>query len=477
MVARLTRPVRGLKPLQNSCINPWISSHTAKRTLHLSSQQSAKAKNPLPRSPPPTKPAIDANPLIYRTSKQAAQSPNTSLKPPAANGEKATVDTIFQQRKWAFMGAGFAALALGFYITSVVASLVKSPTPSCAAGACANPATAGPNGTPLMPTGRPPGLEQAKGDERRLSAETFDRELDVPEFIGGYKKLRKEMGKWARGRVLEVAVGTGRNLPYYDWTELVEGVMPLQGEKAEAEREKLRKEKEKREQKRARKVKRAMKAKGEEVDVEKAKLPGRFDGEMLSYTGVDISADMMGVARTRLRDTVPGLKMLLRRIRAEPMPERGTVVDILDSRVRLCIADAQEPLPLPPPTTAAPPDADPGKYDTIFQSFGLCSVSDPVKLLSNMASAVQPGTGRIFLLEHGRGYFDFLNRWLDQTSEKHFNKHGCWWNRDIEAIVQEAARTVPGLEVVHLGRPLLRMAGTTLVIELRVNPDAVAQKT
>lgn len=366
------------------------------------------------------------------------------------------------------------ALCIGFYVTTVLTSLAKGPCPACAGGGtCAHPASGGPDGGPVPPTGRPPVLDAAKGkgEDVRQTAEAFDHGLDVPEFLGGIRKLRKEMGRWARGRVLEVAAGTGRNLGWYDWTEVVDGVIPVD------DAEKARKERERREERRVEKVERMNKAKGEQLDADKARLPGRFDGEMLSYTGVDISGDMMGVARTRLRDTVPGLKKLMRRKRAEPMPESGVVVDVLDSRVRLFIADAEQPLPPPPPNAAAPPDADAGKYDTIFQSFGLCSVSDPVKLVTNMASVLQPGTGRIYLLEHGRGWFDFLNRLLDETAEGHFKKHGCWWNRDIEGIVREAAQKVPGLEVVHLGRPLLRQLGTTLVVELRVNPDAVVQKS
>jgi methyltransferase OMS1 len=315
-------------------------------------------------------------------------------------------------------------------------------------------------------------LDAANGEEVRQTAEAFDRGLDVPELLGGIKGLRREMGKWARGRVLEVAVGTGRNLGWYDWTDVVDGVIPVD----EAEKSKVERERQRREEKRVKRVERMKKAKKEEADPELAKMPGWFEGEMLSYTGVDISADMMGVARTRLRETVPGLKKLMRRKRAEPMPESGVVVDVLEGRVRLCIADAHEPLPLPAPTTACPPDTRPGKYDTIFQSFGLCSVSDPVKLVENMASVLQPDTGRIYLLEHGRGWFGFLNGWMDKTAEGHFKKHGCWWNRDIEAIIREAEKAVPGLEVVHLGRPLLRQFGTTLVIELKVNSGTAAQK-
>lgn len=338
------------------------------------------------------------------------------------------------------MGAGFAALCIGLYVSLLASSYLKSPAPSCT---CANPSTAGAHGEPLPPTGRPPAVDaEASGhEETRQSASAFDIGLDVPEWIMGITGLRKEIAARARGHVLEVAVGTGRNLAYYDWT--------------------------------------AVEAASEEPARQEQATESLRDGqeratgsEVLSFTGVDISVGMMSVARTRIRDAVPVLKKLMRRRRAEPMPEAGgMVVDILDSRVRLCIADAEDVLPAPPVVDATQQDAGPArKYDTVIQTFGLCSVSDPSKLLSNMASVVQPGSGRILLLEHGRGRYDWVNGLLDRFADPHYKRYGCWWNRDVESIVREAAQAVPGLEVVKLERPLLLQAGTTLLIELRMRP-------
>lgn len=377
------------------------------------------------------------------------------------NEEKATIDSIFQQRRIPFIGAGIVALGFGVYFSLVLSSFYKNPCPACAS--CAHP-------TSDCPTGRPPALDAAlrEGkDEKvvRQTAEAFDRGLDVPELLMGLGGLREAIAKTAKGRVLEVAVGTGRNLGFYDWTEVVDGlgVDGKDPETAAKEREKRVKER----------VRMAIRTRGrkekETFDVEKARIPGQLEGEIISYTGVDISADMMGVARTRVRDTVPGLRKLLRKARQEPMPDRGIVVDVLEGRVRLCIADAEEPLPPPVPVPAAPTG---DKYDTIVQSFGLCSVSDPVKLVANMASMVEPGTGRILLLEHGRGW-SFINGLLDGYADDHFRKYGCWWNRDIEGIVREAAEKVPGLEVMEVERPLWLQLGTTLMIKLRVNPGAV----
>jgi methyltransferase OMS1, mitochondrial len=135
------------------------------------------------------------------------------------------------------------------------------------------------------------------------------------------------------------------------------------------------------------------------------------------------------------------------------------------------LGDAVRGLPSPPtfsPEGTAKVATAPAKYDTIIQTFGLCSVADPGRLLANMAAKVQPDTGRIILLEHGRGLWDWMNNRLDKSAPKHFQKFGCWWNRDIEKLVREAEQTVPGLEVVKLERPLWFQWGTTMMIELKV---------
>ncbi|KAK1767633.1 hypothetical protein QBC33DRAFT_536809 [Phialemonium atrogriseum] len=405
-------------------------------------RQALRCSAPFPRA----NASSQAKPRASRNLKPAPATPkaepgkrNPALQtspPPSQNSQgTAPIDAIFQQRKLPLVGAGFAALCLGLYVSLLVSSYMKSPAPSCT---CEHPSTAGADGEPLPPTGRPPAVDAAMpGRERaRQSASAFDKGLDVPEWLMGITGLRKRLAAGARGHVLEVAVGTGRNLAYYDWAEVVAATEEpaLQG-------------------------------------TEKPKSsPASPEGGVLSFTGVDISADMMSVARTRIRDAVPVLKKLMRRRRVEPMPEAGgTVVDILDSRIRLCISDAEQALPAPPVVNAGKTGAKPAsKYDTVLQTFGLCSVSDPAKLLSKMASMVQPGSGRIVLLEHGRGWYDWVNGLLDEYADPHFKRYGCWWNRDIENIVRKAAQKVPGLEVVNIERPLFMQMGTTLVIELRV---------
>lgn len=111
------------------------------------------------------------------------------------------------------------------------------------------------------------------------------------------------------------------------------------------------------------------------------------------------------------------------------------------------------------------PTEPPRKYDYIIQTMGLCSTSSPVELMSNMAQHLDTSNpdSRILLLEHGRSYQEWLNRILDNSAEKHAEIHGCWFNRDIGALVEDAADKA-GLEVVKERRKHL---GTTWLFELK----------
>ena len=92
---------------------------------------------------------------------------------------------------------------------------------------------------------------------------------------------------------------------------------------------------------------------------------------------------------------------------------------------------------------------------------GLCSTPNASSLLANLGRLTNPSSGRILLLEHGRSYFAWLNRILDKHASAHADKHGCWWNKDIQKIVEES-----GLEVVQITRYMYHF-GTTWKMELR----------
>eukprot|EP01025_Chloroclados_australasicus_P021210 TRINITY_DN2223_c0_g2_i8.p2 TRINITY_DN2223_c0_g2~~TRINITY_DN2223_c0_g2_i8.p2 ORF type:complete len:161 (-),score=12.05 TRINITY_DN2223_c0_g2_i8:220-651(-) len=90
------------------------------------------------------------------------------------------------------------------------------------------------------------------------------------------------------------------------------------------------------------------------------------------------------------------------------------------------------------------------EFDTIVDTFGLCSHSDPVEALRQVQMVCKPH-GRIILIEHGISNWKWLNNRLNQDADKHKQKWGCSWNRDIEKIVSEAGLIVETQERYHFG--------------------------
>ncbi len=81
-------------------------------------------------------------------------------------------------------------------------------------------------------------------------------------------------------------------------------------------------------------------------------------------------------------------------------------------------------------------------FDTVVDSLSLCTLTQPVQALREMARVCKP-KGRILLLEHGRSNKQGLARWQDKKADKHAKRFGCNWNRNILGLVGEA-----NLEVV-----------------------------
>ena len=101
-------------------------------------------------------------------------------------------------------------------------------------------------------------------------------------------------------------------------------------------------------------------------------------------------------------------------------------------------------------------------FDAVVDTFGLCSFEDPVAALREMSRVCRRGArgggpkGKIYLLEHGRSDWVWVSNILDKHADPHAKRWGCYWNRDILAIVREA-----GLEIEYVARYHL---GTTYVI-------------
>ena len=93
---------------------------------------------------------------------------------------------------------------------------------------------------------------------------------------------------------------------------------------------------------------------------------------------------------------------------------------------------------------------DTSGFDAVVDTFGLCSYDDPVAALRAMAQQCRPG-GRLYLLQHGRGHYEFINNILDRGAQQHAAKWGCFWNRDILELVRQAGLRVVSAHRLHFG--------------------------
>ncbi len=90
-------------------------------------------------------------------------------------------------------------------------------------------------------------------------------------------------------------------------------------------------------------------------------------------------------------------------------------------------------------------------FDTVVDTFGLCSYDDPVKTLQEMARVCKRD-GKILLLEHGRSKsWDFITQYLDKHAERHAKNWGCVWNRDLDSIIERSGLELETLRTWHFG--------------------------
>lgn len=93
-------------------------------------------------------------------------------------------------------------------------------------------------------------------------------------------------------------------------------------------------------------------------------------------------------------------------------------------------------------------------FETVVDTFGLCSYEDPVAVLQEMRRVCKP-EGKILLIEHGRGSYDWINNVLDGGACHHAHNWGCIWNRDILKVVGKADLDIVSVSRFHFGTTYL----------------------
>merc|ERR1712113_127623 len=93
------------------------------------------------------------------------------------------------------------------------------------------------------------------------------------------------------------------------------------------------------------------------------------------------------------------------------------------------------------------PDAT---FDTVVDTFGICSFEAPVEALREMRRVLKDD-GQILLLEHGASNWELVQGLLNGGSQRHVEKYGCYPNRDITRLVKEAGLHIVVDERKHFG--------------------------
>ena len=193
-----------------------------------------------------------------------------------------------------------------------------------------------------------------------------DAEIDKDEATSGILAWRGELAARARGRVLEIAGGTGRNFPYY--TSSVDSLLIT-----------------------------------------------------------DFSECMLHQAAKKVAEGA------------------GKAAALDRSSVTLAVVDA---------SALALPDAS---FDTVVDTFGLCSFEKPAEALREMQRVCKPG-GQILLLEHGASDWSMLAWWQQHRLNRHVVKWGCYWNRDILGLARESRMRVDEVKRQHMGTTYMILA-------------------
>ncbi|PFH33455.1 methyltransferase domain-containing protein [Besnoitia besnoiti] len=94
-------------------------------------------------------------------------------------------------------------------------------------------------------------------------------------------------------------------------------------------------------------------------------------------------------------------------------------------------------------------------FDTVVDTFGICSYEKPVETLQELKRVLKDG-GSLLLLEHGEGTWKYFNKKIERLLLRHVWKFGCYYNRPIHQLVSEA-----GFDIVLEKR---RTFGTTYLI-------------
>mmetsp|Transcript_9246 Transcript_9246/g.13831 ORF Transcript_9246/g.13831 Transcript_9246/m.13831 type:complete len:321 (-) Transcript_9246:81-1043(-) len=115
-------------------------------------------------------------------------------------------------------------------------------------------------------------------------------------------------------------------------------------------------------------------------------------------------------------------------------------------------------------------------FDTIVDTFGLCSFDDPVAVLKELQRICKPN-GRILLLEHGRSKtWNWLSNYLDKTAERHAENWGCVYNRDIDRILKDSGIEIEKKDTYHFGTTYYAVCRPNIKVKMSKQEEMIIEE-
>ena len=255
----------------------------------------------------------------------------------------------------------------------------------------------------------------------------FDDEVELSEKAMRLRSKRENLCREARGHVLEVSTGTGRNMDLYRLDPMLTGekkrvkslvfndlseIMLYQAQKKfEAGQENIR-------DKRRKFSGPVQFVVGDAGDRRLIKRP---DG------GFDTILQTMGICSET--NPVAFLKRLGELCRQPGERSTGVDMKIIEEEAQRRLEDLKKAKDY----GASEPEQEGEQLDALVVEAG-----------GDLG-------GKILLLEHGRSNLNILNRVLDNGAKMHADRYGCWWNKDIEQVVKDSGLIVERKRRYHFG--------------------------
>ena len=272
-------------------------------------------------------------------------------------------------------------------------------------------------------------------------AKIYDEQIGRDELVMGINLLRRSLLYFhSKGNVLEVGAGTGRNIKYYPKNSSVDRVVLMDKSDLMLQEAKM-------------KI-RAMTAK-DQSSLLSSWLPSFLTSsnnnkeENTNHNPSDQEeTKMISISTTPTNTSKPQFACVVGDCEniSNSDSNDGPAASQVSSQAQVD-ADFNNKRKTPSKHLTSLQQFPSNSFDTIVDTFGLCSYNDPVVVLKELSRICKPN-GKILLLEHGKSqHWDFITNYLNKHAERHAKNWGCVWNRDIQHIIQTQSSAFLQLEV------------------------------